>query len=324
MNAGRKLASKGSSKPPHFRERSSCPLCDSSRDELLLNEPYSVGPIYDYVKAYYSNKGLFEEEYLAEANYVVTECLGCGLVYQKWVPDPIFLERLYGTWIDPIAAAKRNKIALGSNAKQYVQEQLLLRSWANGKKLRVLDFGMGHGRWCEMAVAFGHDCCGHEFESERVRQSSDRGQIECIDFLEIGNRQFDFINSEQVFEHLAEPVRVLEHLVKALPIGGLIRIGVPSGRKIKRNLQRGLDFSKRSKYSLNPIEPLQHLNCFTPTTLTKLGERVGLKQHLFPISQVIASKVDWSMPTTYMRNLIHPIYNRLRYRDGMAQYFLKV
>lgn len=281
------------------------------------------GELYEYLNRYYSEKGIFEPQYLTNARYIVVECKECSLIYQKDIPNEFLLERIYGVWLDPVAAAERNKNHLGSNVKQYIQEQLIISKLTKGKKLRILDYGMGHGRWCELALNFGHDVYGYEFENERVKNLIAKNKIKPIDYNEILEHKFDFINSEQVFEHLVQPLEVLIHLKQSLTKKGIIRLGVPSGVNLKEiiNLNKSLNFVKGSKNNLTPIVPLQHLNCFTPETLIKLGTKAGLNHFLLPLKIIIGSKLDWELPQKAIFNFFHPVYNRFRYKDGMAQYF---
>ena len=95
---------------------------------------------------------------------------------------------------------------------------------------------------------------------------------------EIPTHQFDFINTEQVFEHLSQPLETLEYLSKALKPHGIIKISVPNGWNIEEKLAIGdWDASKESPQSLNPVAPLEHVNCFTYQSIIKMAQLVGLK-----------------------------------------------
>jgi trans-aconitate methyltransferase len=100
-------------------------------------------------------------------------------------------------------------------------------------------------------------------------------------------RQFDFINAEQIFEHLVEPREALARLHGALAPGGVIRINVPDGRNIKRNLERpDWNSPEDSPNSLNDVAPLQHLNSYNFDALVRMGERVGLREVEIPSSML--------------------------------------
>ncbi|MDX6711018.1 MAG: hypothetical protein QOH96_2034 [Blastocatellia bacterium] len=326
MISEQQLPSYRNSTAGYFVYRSCCPVCSNDKKRLLVNEPFDDGPIYEHIREYYKKKGLFEPHYLEGAFYRVVECTDCRLIFQEFVPNDELLCRIYAHWTFPEAAATRNLENLGSNVQQYVKEQLLLKYWSNDRKLRVLDYGMGHGRWCEIAYAFGHKVYGYEFEDTREKNATQRGVVNVVAYDDIAKGEFDFINAEQVFEHLTQPMEVLRHLVKGLKPGGMIRIGVPSGILVKRNLSRGTgyDFRKRQRFGLNPIEPLQHLNCFTAQSLVRLGNEAGLNRYLFPIIHLIAAQQNWRFPKGFLYNILHPLYTRLRYNGGSEQYFQKI
>lgn len=54
---------------------------------------------------------------------------------------------------------------------------------------------------------------------------------------DLESESFDFINSEQVFEHLVEPRQALASLSRALRCGGLLRISVPNGSDVDARLK---------------------------------------------------------------------------------------
>ena len=311
----------------HFRKRIECPAC-ASREQLavLVRLPYSSGQIFDWVSTYYAKKGMFEAGYLEGASYTLLECRKCTLLFQQFVPDKNFLQRLYGVWVNPEAAIARDR--QGTRAHKlihYLSELWLLQYWGKGRQLKILDYGMGHGRWCETAATFGHDVHGYEFEDHRQEDAGRRGVFRTLSYGAIAGGEFDFINTEQVFEHLADPMPTLQHLLRGLKPGGLIRLSVPHGRNTKANLLRNekLDFNKRIAGGLDPVKPLEHLNCFTHAALRSFGIRAGLQPFQFSLPQVIASRQDWRLPRKFLYNLLQPVYARLRFKDGCSIYFQK-
>jgi len=48
---------------------------------------------------------------------------------------------------------------------------------------------------------------------------------------------FDFINVDQVFEHLPYPRATLANLTTKLRAGGVVRISVPNGRRVLKKLR---------------------------------------------------------------------------------------
>jgi SAM-dependent methyltransferase len=312
----------------YFRIRTACPACAHADSTQLFTRPFDSGPVFERVSGYYTNKGLFEPHYLAGGTYRILECRSCGLIYQQEIPNEEWLARLYGTWLNPQAAYERNRKHLGGNVGQYIFEMWLLRYWAEGRQLKVLDYGMGWGRWCEVAYTFGHEVYGYDYEN--VRQERDRPVgVTVLPYDELPRQQFDFINTEQVFEHLTDPRTILQHLIASLRSGGLLRISVPNGAFVKRNLARfertgePLVFDKGYVPGLANLEPLQHINCWDGAALQRFGLSAGLQRYRFPLRQRIAAKQDWHFPRGFFQNILQPIHASYRYDDGTMLYFLK-
>ena len=140
------------------------------------------------------------------------------------------------------------------------------------EEICVLDFGMGWGYWCMAAQSCGYQVMGFEMSEVRRQFAKDNGIETIRDFAELGTQQFDFINAEQVFEHLPKPLQTLQSLVAYLNPNGVVRIAVPDGQGITRELTR-----PHWQASKNVIHPLEHINCFTHSSLLRLGEQAGLR-----------------------------------------------
>ena len=140
-----------------------------------------------------------------------------------------------------------------------------------------LDFGMGWGKWCFLAKAFGCETYGLELSEER-RQHGIQSGITVLGWDDLTTQKFDFINAAQVFEHVTEPLDTLKALVASLNPGGIVRIGVPRGWDIKRRLKIW-DWKLPDTHpdSLNPVAPLQHINCFSFRSLEAMGRLAGLE-----------------------------------------------
>lgn len=253
-----------------FKLRDKCPSCAAETRELL-REPLSTGQVGRYLSKYY--QGRADLNRMLGTDYDVHECPGCGLIYQRRVPDGQLLSDLYDRWI-PQTECKRMRADFGFEDYHYISGQVeYLQRYFGRAHLDVLDFGCGWCEWAGLAQAHGCTVAGAELSQERIAHARSIG-IEIIDWDEIPKRRFDYINTEQVFEHLIDPRLVIEHLSKALKPGGLLKISVPDGRGARKTL---LDFGAASAKQIMPIAPLEHVNCFDHRSLVKLGEQVGLR-----------------------------------------------
>ena len=94
---------------------------------------------------------------------------------------------------------------------------------------------------------------------------------------EIQGSNFDFINTDQVFEHLPQPLETLKHLATGLRKGGVVRICVPDGNGNKAVLSKmDWEAAKGTIDSLNIVAPLEHINCYTTQSLVILAKEAGL------------------------------------------------
>jgi SAM-dependent methyltransferase len=274
----------------HFVRRSSCPACGSQASTELVRTSYTAPPISDYLESFYSAQGGVEFELLAGNDYALAECRDCGLLYQAEIPGPGLGLKLYEGWIDPQKAFELYEASRRLSYFLALTDEIanLIRHFNIAPAgLRMLDFGMGWGFWCRAAIGLGCQAYGVELSPTRVEYAARRG-IQVLRWEEIPEHQFDVINADQVFEHIPEPLETLRYLRRALKPGGFIKISVPDGRDVKRNLGR-LDWAAPagSAWSLNPVAPLEHINCFTRRSLIRMAARANLKPAFVPLRLVI-------------------------------------
>lgn len=264
----------------YFSIRQSCPGCKSTNSVTLCRTSYTKPPIQDHLDSFYSPIGGVEFEYLEGCYYILNECQDCGLIYQKGIPNEFLMSKLYEEWMDPDGVLERYR--KGHAAKYFVWvareiARVIQHLGMMPHQLKFFDFGLGWGSWCLIAKGFGCDVYGAELSQVRIDNAKSSG-IKVISWEEIPNHQFNFINAEQVFEHLADPLKTLVHLKHALKPNGIIRINVPNGWDIKRRLKIwDWQAPMKSTNSLNPVAPLQHINCYSYEALVKMGQRAGVE-----------------------------------------------
>lgn len=302
-----------------FVERKECPACTSRDFKIIYQSPYDQAPVKTYLDNFYSPQGGVEHGYLAGATYILCECRHCRLLFQRDIPNDQLMERLYDHWIDP-----RKVFALNTQAQNLAyyarNAQEVMRMVAfSGKEpssLKVLDFGMGWAEWAMMAKAFGLDSYGMELSKERIEHARKNG-IVVIDWDEVPGQTFDIINTEQVFEHIPEPLQTLKHLSKGLKPGGLIKISVPTANDIERRLH-AMDWNapKGSPNSLNAVAPLEHINYYRRKTFAEMGKKAGLQEVQLPIKIQLQFAADSRGIKQKLKNLFFPFYlNVLKKRN---------
>lgn len=303
----------------NFVTRYKCPICQSEQLRTLYQIPFDEPPIKDYLVNFYSSPGKVEFEYLEGATYHLCECEECSLVFQREIPDSNLLQRLYETWITTRKEPPKNQETLEYSS--YIAQEIMRIAAFFDKvppSISTFDFGMGWGKWALMAKAFGCESYGAELSEKRIEYARSSG-ITIVSWDEIPQHQFDFINTEQVFEHLAEPLETLCHLRKALKPSGILKISVPTANDIKRRLRiEDWNAPKGTINSLNPVAPLEHINCFNRKSLLNLAEKSDLKEISIPIKLHYIYTTNWIGARRIARNILQPITrNILKRRNYM-------
>ncbi len=223
---------------PWFERRNECPACASGRFTEIYQSRYDESPVKDYLLGFYLPQGMVEFEYLRDASYRLCECENCGLIFQRDVPNDALMERLYEHWIDPKKALTRHQQE--SIGYHLSLEQEIVKIIAYIRKvpsnLCLLDFGMGWGDWAIKAKKIGCDSYGTELSAERIEYARLNG-VKILQWNEIPRYNFDFINTEQVLEHIPEPLQTLRYLKSALKPDGIIKVSVPTANNIKQRLK---------------------------------------------------------------------------------------
>lgn len=270
-----------------FVSRTSCPACGSKSQKALLDVSYSSSEVQAYLSRMYPSWQRFKH-LTAEAVFVVVECHNCGLVFQKSIPDSSLMEILYEKMINPEDALERHQSAGPESLIELAHEISSVISFLNRtpRDLAFLDYSAGWGEYAKLAKGFGCEVSATEFSQTRRAYLKQQGITVLMDD-NLEPESFDYINTEQVFEHLPEIRFTLRTLVKALKPGGLLKLGVPNGWDVRRRL-RVADWSaeKNSRNSLNPVSPMEHIQCFTRKSLILFAGQAGLEP-VWPITRTI-------------------------------------
>lgn len=300
---------------PFFVSRSNCPVCDSTHTVELRKTEFTASPIWEFLQRYYSNR--IPSETVAGAYFEVVQCKNCSFTWQQNILNDAGMEKLYDEWIsseDSLAKKQVTDISLYAGYARQVEAIAHLL----GKKpneTMVLDFGMGWGYWCRIAQAYGFQAYGVEIATERLAYGRQFGLQAVSDLNDLPDIQFDFINSEQVFEHVPAPRESLVNLVSKLKRGGIIRISVPNGSGISEAIQR-----PGWKPASDAIHPLEHINCFTNQTLISLAASAGLKLAEQPrfLGQGLLGKSYGGSKKSWLTSVVGRYYRRYR---GTTLYF---
>lgn len=265
----------------HFVSRDVCPCCGSPACIELFRKAYNDEPLRSYLVSFYSRQGGVSFEYLRDKDYILVECAKCGLIYQREIPGESLMHKIYEEWIDPKKVyslkVKSRSIDYYANLSREIVNVVRLLN-RPPMELTFLDYSMGWGHWARIAKSFDITVHGTEFSSSRIEHARAHG-VHVIEYGEIASKRYDFINTEQVFEHLPDPHGTLSYLKGSLKPGGIIKISVPNGWDIKAQISGLAGRADKGWHSdsLNAAAPLEHINCFTHRSLLQFAAELGLK-----------------------------------------------
>lgn len=257
-----------------FLCRDFCPICKDSTPQLVLDQPMDSGPVQTFLKDYYAER--VPGSVLQNHRYTLFKCSQCGLYWQREIFDPEYLNLLYTEWIVSDQSLQKKKL-LSLTARlgliRRVGRLTQLVSEDSNLSRRVLDFGGGWGVWADVARALGCEVFIVELSEERVAFNRRKGFEATTNFEALGGTTFALINADQVFEHLADPLDILQKLVTYLEPGGVVSISVPPVRyppDLVKVICKG------------PFQPLEHINAFSKSSLSRLFQEVGLTPIFVP------------------------------------------
>jgi hypothetical protein len=293
-----------------FQKRRECPACGSADSSTRFRVRFNAPPMSNFLAGYYG-----VDPAPLDGEYRVEECRTCSTFYQAEVGGPDLLERIYDEWVDQV----EDPGEIDSYAEDIANprlsrdghEVMAAASYLGLplKELKTLDFGMGFASWAIIAREFGCDSYGTDLSKGRMEKARRQG-VKTVE--ELG--RYHFINTEQVFEHLTDPMSVMEKLADALLPGGVLKVSVPSTKGVSRFCAA----MKEGRNSIDaaeilPIHPLEHVNCFTRAGITRLGRQFGLEPvrpglwHGYAFLRH-AGTLDFMRPKKSVKEMIRPIY----------------
>ncbi len=219
----------------------SCIICSSIKNRLLFRQ---------------------KNEYLG-AEYIVSECVNCGFINQ----NPAWKEECYNNLYTDHVYDPTNHKFYPYQVERYRSvasaiERLLLRQNIR----RVLDFGCYDGSFIEWVKKFTYwgknvDLVGYDIYLKNIPEKS--FFYNSLKKLEDREGKFDLVIMNHVLEHIHNPLGTLRSIKnKLLKDNSHILIEVP-------------DVSFLREGDISPAY-YQHINYFTPHTISALGNKAGL------------------------------------------------
>lgn len=208
----------------------------------------------------------------AEDPFRVLECVSCGLIFVRPLPESGVLaahydESYYKDWI---AAAGKKRLAMWKNRLDGLEKSL--------SPGRLLDVGCAEGAFLSLAAERGWKISGTEVSSFAASYAAkvSGAEIFCGELYQAGYaaNSFDAVTLWHVLEHMSDPKRCLEEVFRILAPGGLLVLAVPNVNDlVMRVAYTALRFRRPKLFSTGDREV--HLYHFSPKTIKSIMEAAG-------------------------------------------------
>lgn len=233
--------------------RSSCPACNEIRIKEIFSLPYNSREMIDFLSSYY--KGTIDIKQLYGRRYNLLECKNCNLIFQEQIPNKKFSQELYEKYIDKDDSLKKKNDYEKKYNKKLNYEMGLIKNIFKKKneEISILDFGAGWGFWLNYFKKNNFDVYAFEVSETRINFLKE-SKIKIISDIENTDNKFDFIYSEETFEHISDPKETLINLSKILKENGFMMLRFPNSFLFKLRL------NKNYKPCTDCAHPLEHIN----------------------------------------------------------------
>lgn len=229
---------------PEAERLAACPICGASEAEAFL----------DY------------------NGFEITRCGGCGIVYANPVPSESELQGFYSKYAGEEGEVFRPHRSFTRRLKYAAFVRFIRRYFPCGKKIRMLEIGCSQG---DLLAAVrddpGFEARGIDYAVNSVEYARSIGldaEVSDLFSKQFPDESFDLVVSIHVVEHVREPVAWLREIHRVLAKGGVVFLVTPSVSHPKARLA-----GKRWKY----WGPPGHLWHFSPSTMRRMGEGIGLE-----------------------------------------------
>jgi len=247
--------------------------------------------------------------------YTICECGACNVLFSDPLPTDDQLSAFYQGFLYNKPDVRR----LGASIARRKDELSGLLRTRHGAGLRLLDHGGGTGVSYAAAKQLGFETYFNDLDQhaiELVRELHGLDDAHCIADLGATGQRFDFIVSDNVIEHLPDPIANTRVLIRLLAPGGTLIIKTPWGKANEQLFYplTVLEYARRAAEhdgygsalrSLRaPIwccDPPRHLYGFTPESLTMVATEAGVPASWCEIDAYHDDLLNKSLLATYTK-----------------------
>ena len=302
-----------------FRQREHCIACGSQNLKTIWTSSFDDPLVRGKISTtFYDGDPLSTLDGLS---FRRSRCCDCSTTFQSDILTDEWLKVLYGQWVSVAqvdALESSQSQSAFWQAQENVRHCLRLQKMLRHEPVRVLDFGCGDGQFLRAANLFGFDCVGIDFSESRQTRNRHKGAVRLYSDLDELARSpdgsyFDAATLFQVLEHVAEPLAVLKNMYRWLKPGGILIVEVPDAR--------GVGDVPMTMEEMSYVDPLEHINQFTPESLSFIGRQAGFEP-IAPASAYVASRSTGVAKEVLKGMVWRSPLNALR--KSTDQYFRKV
>lgn len=293
-----------------FEQRINCPICNHSVSKNLLfrnTNDFDFKQFLIFEKAYGTNyfKDL-ESGLLKKQEFIIQQCQKCEFIFQQCILNEIGMAKLYDSWLDSELVHQLTFKLVNYNdlRRDYHNRLAYITAYFGGRKVKMLDWGAGIGNFCNEAKSFGDfEITAYDY-SEEKNISLEKLGIQTKKISELLPNEYDFINVDQVLEHVKDPLLLIKTCSQFLQPNGLLFISTPNCSKLIHLIKKGILNEELHEF----ISPHQHINAFVNKSLKHLAAQAGFVSVFEPFKQFKASLETVNIDKKIFKNLIKPFY----------------
>jgi hypothetical protein len=254
-----------------FYQSPRCKICNQNGKSIYSKSFNDEILKLFFTKYYGESKYKNFKNKLEVTNYELLKCKDCKFVWQKNTPNKKFSIDLYENIIDNEQSLKKSKLKYHNQKNSNNKEINKIIHNFNQEKINILDFGAGWGHWLMSGSNSFYDSYAFELSPSRKSFLISNG-INVLNFNDINQylNFFHYIRLDQVLEHLNEPNEALKIIKKLGKKNCIFYISVPDGTEIIE--KENIPFIRKG-----PVQPLEHLNCFSKHSLKKFLDIYGFR-----------------------------------------------
>jgi len=270
-----------------FTERTKCINCGSDKLSELSRGSFGQDPVRTYIQN--DPWGESPLPYIENDSWIFLRCDVCSQMFHKRILSPAWNEKRFSDWMNEEAMRRFEALnSAGDTVFQRVQKEVthilrlekMTQKLRSNEPVRIMDFGCGWGEFLALGRFFGF--CGLGIDRSEARRhgaciSSIFPDLESLKKSPEAAKGVHAVTMFEVLEHLDDPLETLLSIREVLVPQGVLVLETPNCTGVT-NIKTVEDF-----HTINPID---HINCFTPETLRSMAARAGFRPVMPAITHV--------------------------------------